>query len=107
MRTPLVCMLVVLGITGCAVHSYESGEDGVRLYLRNPDARSVSFASSLDGFRLHKARKMDGGMWEVRVRSRDEFTYFYIVDGVLYAPPCPLREQDDFGSENCIYSPDL
>jgi hypothetical protein len=36
-----------------------------------------------------------------------EFRYFYIVDGVVYVPLCTSEEYDDFGSEICIYVPDM
>ena len=32
---------------------------------------------------------------------------FYIVDGAVYLPQCRLKEQDDFGSANCLYIPGM
>jgi len=101
-----VCLLFVL--TGCGAGHYHIVEEGnVSIYLNNPDAELVYFASSLDGYKLHKADRIDKDTWEVQVPSDKEFTYFYIVDGGVYVPACRMTEKDDFGSENCIYVPEM
>ena len=46
-------------------------------------------------------------MWEVTLSLGDEFRYFYMADGALVLPPCRYKEKDDFGSENCIFVPNL
>jgi hypothetical protein len=46
-------------------------------------------------------------VWINRVPSGREFRYFYSVDGKILVPECALTEKDDFGSENCLYSPGL
>ncbi|MDD5723490.1 MAG: hypothetical protein PHY29_07080 [Syntrophales bacterium] len=103
---PSVVVALVL-FTGCAPHFHTIRGDGVHLYLRAPSAGEVFFASSLDGYASHPATKNDRGVWEYSVPAQREFRYFYIVDGQVFVPPCRLREQDDFGSENCVYFPDL
>jgi len=104
-KAALVIILVVFA--GCGGGHYYRVEQGtVSLYLNGADANRVYFASSLDGYELHKADRIDD-TWEVRVPSGNEFTYFYIVDGVVYVPACRMTERDDFGSENCIYVPGM
>ncbi len=96
------CLLVLC--LGCASHYYKTQEDGVRIYLKYPEARQVFFLSSLDGYEKHEARKTDDKSWEIVVHNDPEFKYFYIVDGEPFLPACSLKEKDDFGSENCIFS---
>jgi hypothetical protein len=66
----------------------------------------VTFACSLDDFKPHDARKVDG-RWVVSVPGREPFRYFYVLDGEPFLPPCDLKENDDFGSKNCIFNPHL
>ena len=107
-RCVLLIFAVSFVITGCASRHYYTVEEGaVHIYLTRPDARAVYFASSLDGFEPIKAEKNGDETWEVTVPKDVEFRYFYIVDGVVYVPLCTFREHDDFGSENCIYIPDM
>jgi len=103
---PAVIVALVL-LTGCAPHFHTIRGDGVHLYLRAPSANEVLLASSLDGYAPHPAKRNKGGVWETSVPEQREFRYFYIVDGQVFVPPCRLRERDDFGSENCVYCPDL
>ena len=98
------CLLVLC--LGCADHYYKRQEDGVRIYLKLPEAQQVFFLSSLDRYEQLEAKKIDTKTWEILVYPGSEFKYFYIVDGELFLPTCPLRETDDFGSENCIFSSD-
>ena len=79
----------------------------MHIYLRKPDAETVSFAYSKDGYQLHAAERIDSNTWMVVVPADCEFSYFYIVDGKGFQPPCRYTEHDDFGSENCIFSPDM
>lgn len=100
-------MLIGMGMvltTGCATHYYQVQGDTLALYLNKPDARSVTFVSSLDGFEPHEARKVDG-RWVVSVPGDSQFSYYYVLDGEPFLPPCKLKENDDFGSKNCIFSP--
>ena len=106
-RYVFLIVAVLFGLSGCASHYYEVKGDTLHIHLKKPYAKVVYFASSLDGYELHRARRIDDKTWEVTVPADAEFRYFYIVDGVLYLPSCKFKEQDDFGSENCLYIPDL
>ena len=99
----LIAFLAVF--SGCATHYHQQHADSVTLYLREPNAKQVRFASSLDEFKLHQAKKVGNQIWEVSVPVVAEFRYFYIVDGSVYLPDCRFREKDDFGSENCFFQP--
>ena len=101
-----IIAIFLLG-TGCTTHYYKIDADRVDLYLRMPKADVVYFATSLDEFKLHPARKIDFATWEVGMPATREFRYFYTVDGIFYQPDCKLKERDDFGTENCIFVPDL
>ena len=105
-KTTFVILLFL--ITGCGGGHYLKVEEGtVSIYLNAADANSVFFASSLDNYKHHEAYRIDDDMWEVRVPADKGFKYFYIVDGVVYVPGCRMTEMDDFGSENCIYEPEM
>jgi len=107
MRHALIAALLCFGLAGCAHHYYRINDTRVDLYLRAPDARFVSFACSLDSFTLRPAEKIDGRTWKISVPAGKEFSYFYIVDGRIMVPDCVYCEKDDFGSENCIYVPEM
>jgi hypothetical protein len=93
----LLSILAFSVFTGCAHHYYRVKGDAI----------AVAFASSLDGYQLHRAEKHDSSTWKVTVPAYREFTYFYIVDGALFLPSCRFKEKDDFGATNCIYIPGL
>ena len=97
-----ICLLVLC--LGCADHYHKLQGDMVSVYLKFPEAQQVLFLSSLDGYEKHEARKTNKKTWEIIVHAEPEFKYFYIVDGKPFLPACPLKETDDFGSENCIFS---
>lgn len=103
----LAAMLLVL--YGCAVgrHYYYRENQDVRFYLYAPGVDRVYFLSSLDAFRPHPARSVGIGGWTIRRPAAGEFRYFFILDGEVYVPPCRFREKDDFGSENCVYQPEM
>jgi hypothetical protein len=92
---------------GCASHYHFVDNGSVRFVLLQVEAREVYFASSLDGFVLHRAEPLAFGGWTARAPGGSEFRYFFIVDGSVYLPACAYRETDDFGSQNCIYSPGM
>ena len=94
------CLLAV----GCASHYIRANNGNTDFYLRSPDAHEVSLATSLDGFALHPARPAGADLWVVSVKATRDFSYFYLVDGKILIPECPMIEQDDFGGINCIYS---
>ena len=103
----LILVLAALHLTGCAAtHYHERRSDRVTFYLTAPEARGVAFASSLDAYNPHIARKISDSRWAVTVAANSEFRYFYIVDGSVYVPACRFYEKDDFGSRNCIYIPE-
>ena len=105
--TPLIPTLVcILLLGGCSTHYYRIQDDTLTLYLKKPGARQVFLACSCNNFVPRKARHEDS-RWVVSVSSRTTFRYFYIVDNQTYLPPCRMREKDDFGSENCIFEPEL
>jgi len=103
----LAAFFLMVGLIGCESHFYRVKENSLYFYLKNSEAHTVSFAYSKDGYQLHHAKKIDSKTWMVAVPEGLEFTYFYVVDGVSFLPPCRFREKDDFGSENCIFIPDM
>ena len=102
----LVIAVCVLVFSGCANHFYQVHGSDMTLVLKQSKAENVVLACSLDQFKPHPARKVDG-RWEVVLPSDKSFKYFYRIDGKLYVPDCPLKENDDFGSETCIFDPRL
>ena len=104
-----VCLALAILAAGCATPkpAYRVASDRLTIQIDLPRAGSVLFASSLDGYRLHEARRSGGGAWEVELPAQREFAYFYKVDGRVYLPDCRLMEADDFGSRNCLFLPGL
>jgi hypothetical protein len=94
-------------LAGCASHYHQVSGESLHLYLKLPEAARVDFASSLDGFKIHSAEKIDSETWETTVPAGAEFRYFYFVNGKIHIPDCRMREHDGFGMENCIYEPEL
>ena len=100
--------MFLLILAGCGGGHYTKSEGNIlRMFLSLNDAKEVYFASSLDGFELHKANKTNDKTWEIRILANSEFKYFYVVDGSVYVPACRMTEEDDFGSENCVYVPGM
>ena len=100
-------LLFLFAATGCANHYYRKSGDRLQFFLKNPDAGQVAFACSTDGFQLHAAEQIGSATWMVSLPDATEFSYFYMIDGKVYLPPCPLTETDDFGFENCVFSSDM
>ena len=100
-------IISLLVFTGCASHYYQKNNDTVSIFLKKSDARKVYFLSSLDAYKPRKATRVADQTWRINVPAKTEFRYFYQVDGEVYLPACRLKEQDDFGSETCIYIPGL
>jgi hypothetical protein len=92
---------------GCAHHNLKVEGYTIILTLFAPRSENVQFASSLDGFELHPARKVNVSTWEVQLPAGSEFSYFYLVDGNVFIPQCAYTELDDFGSRNCMYVPGM
>lgn len=105
---PLLVWMVMLGcfLSGCATHYHRIDGNQITLVLRRPAAKQVVLAISLDGFQPRSARHTSG-RWEVSLPADETFKYFYRVDGELFLPDCPMKENDDFGSETCIFDPQL
>jgi hypothetical protein len=106
-RLTFLLILVSVMLAGCASHDYVVKNSELYLSLKKPDAKSVYFASSLDGFSLHKTERLSADRWQIIVPAGNEIKYFYIIDGVVYIPSCRFKEMDDFGTENCIYVPGM
>ena len=106
-KLAIVLLMFFMGSAGCTTHYSRINGSKIHFYLKEPKAKDVYFASSMDGYELRRAEQKNNGMWEVTVPSGNEFSYFYMVDGILMIPPCRYKEKDDFGSENCIFIPQL
>ena len=102
-----VIVPLLVFIAGCAHPDLRTDGDFVILTLEISRARSVQFASSLDGFELHQAKLIGGSIWEMSVPAGSTFGYFYMVDGEVYVPECRFSESDGFESRNCIYMPGM
>jgi len=98
-------LAVVFAAEGCAAHYHTIRNGYVDVYLKAPRAQSVSLVVSGDTFEKVPAVRTQLGMWKVSLNRANEFKYFYLVDGKVYLPDCPLRERDDFGADNCVFSP--
>ncbi len=97
-------LFVVISVISCAQSHYvELNGDSLALFYSDSSAQMVLFASSLDNFKYHPARRSGDDGWRVQVSHNDEFEYFYIVDGVVTIPDCKNTVMDDFGSKNCLY----
>ena len=103
----LLLLIVGVMLAGCAGHDYVVKNSQLYLSLNKPEAKTVYFASSLDGFKLHKIERPGGNKWQIAVPAGRELRYFYIVDDLVFTPPCRFKERDDFGTENCIYVPEM
>lgn len=107
-RSAMALIILTLLLTACAsTHEYMVRDSKLYIRLNKPEAKTVEFASSLDGFRLRKAEKLDNSSWQIITTAGIEFSYFYIIDGFLYLPDCKFKERDDFGMENCFYVPGM
>ncbi len=98
-------LAMVMGLTGCVSHAQRIEKDSVLLYLKAPEARSVQAAASFNAFDLQDAERDRYGYWFVRMPNDRPFSYFFLVDGEPYVPDCQLKELDDFGQANCVFSP--
>jgi hypothetical protein len=108
MKRYLLCLMIsVFFFSGCASHYYQKNNDTLSIFLKGPDAKRVYFLSSIDGYKPRKAARVDSRTWKINIPAKTEFKYFYNIDGAVYLPECPLKEQDDFGSQVCIYIPGL
>lgn len=100
----IILMLFPL-TAGCATPHYEVKNEKLHLYLKNPKAENVYMLCSLDEYKPRQAVNTGSGTWETVLSPYAEFKYFFLVDGKVFIPACDLKEKDDFGSENCVYTP--
>ena len=106
MKQSIVSVLAAVFVAGgCTAHYHIIYNGNVEMYLSVPQAQSVVLVVSSDPFQQVQALREDSGMWKVTLNRPSEFKYFYLVDGKAYLPDCRLREKDDFGSNNCVFSP--
>jgi hypothetical protein len=104
----LASMLFTVWLLGaCATPHQKIKGDHVYLYLKDTSSYNVFFASSLDEFQRHPLSRQTKNSWYIILPADKEFTYFYILDDQPFIPDCPYKEKDDFGFENCIFTPDL
>lgn len=110
MKTSLLFPLILLAllVSACAEKHYSKlmGNE-VAFYYMDKEAQEVLFASSRDSYKLLAAREDKNHLWEISVPAEKEFAYFYVVDGVITLPDCSFTENDDFGSQNCLYKVDM
>ena len=106
MTRALVIFFLCAFISACGVHYYKIDGDDVVLVLRRPKAKKVVLFSSRDEFKPFPAAD-HSGRWVVELPADRAFRYFYRVDGRLYIPDCEMKENDDFGTENCVFDPHL
>jgi hypothetical protein len=104
---PVLMGLVLLNSACTEKHQVKVFENSIVLTCTYPDAAEVLFASSIDRFRLQRARKVTTDTWEVTVPRQQSFSYFYLVDDKLTLPDCTYTVLDDFGSRNCLYISEL
>jgi len=103
----LGCLALLL-CAGCAPqHTVTVHTNTVVLALHVHDVDQVAFASSLDEFAVHQARKDPHGQWIIAGLPNKEFQYFYLVDGKVMLPDCRFKVNDDFGALNCRYFPTM
>jgi len=101
-------MVFAILVSGCAEKHYSRLTDNkITFYYKDPEAQEIFFASSRDNYKLLAAQKSKDHLWEVSIPAEKGFAYFYVVDGVITLPPCPLTENDDYGSKNCLYVADM
>jgi hypothetical protein len=105
-KPSIVSVLAAVFVAGgCTAHYHIINNGNVEMFLTAPQAQSVVLVISGDPFQQIRARQDASGVWKVTLNRLNEFKYFYLVDGKAYLPDCPLRDNDDFGSNNCVFSP--
>lgn len=95
-------------ISGCATsYSCKVVNNELNIVINKPETEKIFFLSSLDGFKRHEIFQNNKGLWEITLPADRDFRFFFIADESIFLPECNQREIDDFGSENCVYIPDL
>lgn len=101
---PRLTYFLLLFTAGCVFQEIDDmRENRVELHIISPAAGEVFFHSSESQFAPQPTRRQSDGHWSIRVNYREQFSYFFTVDGVPAIPDCDYREQDNFGNFNCIY----
>jgi hypothetical protein len=105
-RQGILSVLAAVFVTGgCSAHHLLIKNGHIEMALTAPQAQSVVLVISSDPFQQVQALRDASGVWKVTLNRAHEFKYFYLVDGKMYLPDCRQRENDDFGSNNCVFSP--
>ena len=99
--------LMILTLAACSNHYLRVEDEQAHLFLKAPHAQRVMFASSLDHFQWRSAERTGGQTWQITIPRDIPQAYIYLVDDHVFLPDCRFREQDDFGSENCLYIPGM
>ena len=108
-------MTFLLPIVGCTIfraaarsttHYHRINGDILKLYLDKPNARQVLLACSQDHFVPREARKGEQEVGGIAPR-RIPVSILLSCRRRNISPPCRMKENDDFGSENCIFDPNL
>jgi hypothetical protein len=105
MQLMIPILASVLTAAGCSAHYHTIRNGRVDLYLQAPRAQAVSIVVSGEAFEELPAARTGFGTWKVTLDRAHEFKYFYRVDGDVFLPECLFKERDDFGTENCVFSP--
>jgi hypothetical protein len=100
---PILAAVLVAG--GCTAHYHMVNNGRVEMYLTAPQAQSVVLVIAGDPFQKVPALRDASGTWKATLNQPGEFKYFYLMDNKAYLPDCRLKEHDDFGSDNCVFSP--
>lgn len=100
-------LIIAVIFSGCSQHWVEKQNGRLGIYLKAEDAVKVEFVSSANQFQPKALFKNEDGEWVYYPQTEDSvFRYFYLTDGKLMVPECPLQENDDFGSVNCVFEPE-
>jgi hypothetical protein len=98
-------LAVVLVVGGCTTHYHVINKRRIEMYLTAPQAKSVFLVIAGDPFQKIQALRGASGTWKATLNQSGEFKYFHMMDNKAYLPKCRLKEHDDFGSDNCVFSP--
>jgi hypothetical protein len=100
-----ITILAAVFSVGCSAHYHTICNGQAEVYLKAPGAQSVFLVVSGAVFEKVPAVRTQPDTWKVTLDRAYEFKYFYLVDGTVYLPDCLLKERDDFGADNCVFSP--
>ena len=106
-RFAILSLLMTMMFAACSNHYLRVENEQTYLFLKARHAQSVMFASSLDRFQWRIADRINGQTWQIAIPRDIPQTYIYFVDNQIFLPDCRFKEQDDFGSENCLYIPGM